>query len=468
VIFTGLTFWVFFAFVLIVYWSIKERRWQNAFLLLASYLFYGWVTPWLAFLLGISTLADFLLDRGIYEKPARTRLFMGVSLLINLGVLAFFKYYNFFSIDLAKLADTLGFGGDFLLVKVFLPAGLSFFTLKKLGYMIDVSRGTLQPTYTLVDFALYVAFFPQIVAGPIDRPQKLLPQIESQRKWNVQYLFNSWPLLIMGLFKKVVIADSVKVIVDHIYSLNQPTLLLLSMGALAFTLQILADFSGYTDIARGLALLLGFDTTENFNFPYLALTPGDFWNRWHITLSVWLRDYIFFPIRRELMRSHIKFPQWLVITIPPIVTMLVSGLWHGAGWTYIVWGLYYGVLISAYQLVGIRNDVKPKSHIMTGVAWSIMFCFIVFGWAIFRAPSLNWLFNIFWSFQLNTKPDENVIALITLAITIFYSTPLVIKMLADRYLTRDSFLHAVYYALAVLAIAIYINSSSPDFIYFKF
>ena len=309
--FTSLTFWVFLAIVFAAYWMIPGRQWKNILLLIAGYIFYGWVSPWLAFMLGLSTLPDFFLAKGMRAQPSRTRLLLGLSLLLNVGLLAFFKYYNFFSADLAELLANLGIKNDFLLTRLLLPAGLSFYTLKKLGYIIDVSRGALEPTDTLADFALYVSFFPQIVAGPIDRPQKLLPQIESGRTWKAEFFYNAWPMILMGLFKKVVIADSIKVIVDQIFSLGSPSLFLFLMGALAFTLQILADFSGYTDIARGTAQLFGFEISENFNLPYLSLTPTDFWNRWHITLSTWLRDYIFFPLRRALMRSRVRLPRRL-------------------------------------------------------------------------------------------------------------------------------------------------------------
>ncbi len=405
--FISLDFWVFLVLVIASYWVIRKQRWQNILLLVASYVFYGWVSPWLALMLAASTLADYFLSQGIRSNPARTRWFMRLSLLLNLGVLAFCKYYNFFSDDLARLIGTLGMQNDFLLVKVLLPAGLSFYTLKKLSYMIDVSRGTLKPTQALVDFALYVAFFPQLVAGPIDRPQKLLPQIENTRRWKAAFFYNAWPLLLMGIFKKVVIADSIKVIVDQIFSLANPSLFLFSAGTLAFTLQILADFSGYTDIARGVALLLGFETSENFKLPYLSLTPTEFWNRWHITLSTWLRDYIFFPIRRALMRSRVRLPGWLILSIPPIVTMFVCGLWHGAGWTYVIWGLYYGVLISAYQFIGIRGDWKPKQPILLGLAWLVMFFLITFGWGIFRAflPDMAWKCSL--SHSVHPRPKRH-------------------------------------------------------------
>jgi alginate O-acetyltransferase complex protein AlgI len=245
------------------------------------------------------------------------------------------------------------------------------------------------------------------------------------------------------------------------------------MGALSFTLQILADFSGYTDIARGTALLFGFETSENFNRPYLALTPTDFWNRWHITLSTWLRDYIFFPIRRALMRSRvpkgddIQLPHWMALSVPPIATMFVSGLWHGAGWTFVVWGLFYGVLISIYQLIGIRGEWQPKSPILLGPAWLVMFFFIVFGWGIFRSSSLAWLGNILFNTPFIKAQSDLIVGLITLSMVIVYSIPLLIKLALDK-LPKDGWLHPAYYAVTTMLIIVFLSSASPEFIYFQF
>lgn len=465
--FTSLTFIVFLVCVLFVYWRIKRREWQNSILLVAGYVFYGWVSPQLALLLGASTLLDFLLARGMTARPARTRLFMALSLALNLGTLAFFKYYNFFGDGLARAAGALGMNGDILLTRILLPAGLSFYTLKKLGYMLDISRGTLKPTHTLPDFALYVSFFPQIVAGPIERPQKLLPQIESQRVWKPEFFYNAWTLIVMGFFKKIVVADNIKVIADQIFTLDNPSIFLLGMGALAFTLQILADFSGYTDMSRGVALLFGFQTSENFNLPYASLTPTDFWNRWHITLSSWLRDYVFFPVGRVLKRSRLRLPPWLVLSIPPIATMFISGLWHGAGWNYVLWGLYYGVLISAYQLLGIRGDWKPQSLPARVLAWLVMFLFIVFGWAMFRASSLAWLGNSLFHTPFIRSYNEWIVGLIAFSMVAAYSLPLLAKLALDRYAT-DGWLASAYYALATVAVIVFLNASSPDFIYIQF
>ena len=374
---------------------MREGRWQNALLLLASYVFYAWLSPWYAVLLGVSTLADFALARQMKQHRDRVKTYLALSLILNLGVLAFFKYYNFFNTQVAEALTGVGLPADWLFIKIFLPAGLSFYTLKKLAYMIDVSRGTLEPADDLLSFALFVSFFPQIVAGPIDRYQKLMPQIEQKRVWQSSFFYSAWPLIVMGLFKKIVVADSIKPIVDRIFGLDEPSLVLVIAGTLGFTLEILADFSAYTDLSRGVAQLLGFSTSENFSRPYLSLTPTEFWNRWHITLSSWLRDYIFFPIRRALLKQKEPLPNWLLLSIPPLITMFISGIWHGAGLTFISWGIYYGVLIAGYQLIGLRGDWKPAGRLKTFFAWMIMFSFIAFGWLIFRAPSMTWLSDVF-------------------------------------------------------------------------
>lgn len=465
--FTSLTFWIFFALLFLTYWLVREGRWQNALLLFASYVFYAWLAPWYAALLGVSTLADFTLARQMKRQEDKAKTFLMLSLVLNLGVLAFFKYYDFFNTQVAENLTSLGLSVDWLFIKIFLPAGLSFYTLKKLAYMIDVSRGTLQPSEDLLSFALFVSFFPQLIAGPIDRYQKLMPQIEQKRIWQSSFFYSAWPLLVMGLFKKIVVADSIRPIVDRIFGLDQPSLVLVIAGTLGFTLEILADFSAYTDLSRGAAQLLGFNTSQNFNRPYLSLTPTEFWNRWHITLSAWLRDYIFFPVRRALLRRKEQLPHWLLLSIPPLVTMFISGIWHGAGSTYMIWGLYYGILIAGYQLIGLRGDWKPAGRLKTFFAWLVMFAFIAFGWLIFRAPSLTWLSDVFLHSEWTHGREDWVVASILLSRTVIYSLPLIIKYLLDQYSPRG-LIQPFYYAALTLGIVIFIGSATSDFIYFQF
>ena len=465
--FTSLTFWFFFALVFSMYWLVREGRWQNTLLILASYVFYTWLSPWYAVLLGVSTLADFYLARQMKQKNNSAKTYLALSSILSLGVLAIFKYYNFFNTQVAEALTSVGLSADWLFIKVFLPAGLSFYTLKKLAYMIDVSRGTLQPADDLLSFALFVSFFPQIVAGPMDRYQKLMPQIQRKRIWQSSFFYSAWPLIVMGLFKKIVVADSIKPIVDRVFGLDHPSMVLIIAGTLGFTLEILADFSAYTDLSRGVAQLLGFNTSENFNKPYLSLTPTDFWNRWHITLSAWLRDYIFFPIRRALLRRKEPLPNWLLLSIPPLVTMFISGIWHGAGLTYMIWGLYYGVLIAGYQLIGLRGDWKPAGRLKTFFAWLIMFALIAFGWLIFRAPSMTWLADVFLHSEWTHGREDWIVTSIVLSRTLLYSLPLVIKYLLDQYVPRG-FVQPFYYAVLTVGVIIFIGSATTDFIYFQF
>jgi D-alanyl-lipoteichoic acid acyltransferase DltB (MBOAT superfamily) len=464
--FASLTFWLFFALVFVLYWLLRERRWQNALLLLASYFFYAWLSPWYAALLGFSTLADFYLARQMKQKD-RTKTYLVLSLILNLGVLGFLKYYNFFNTEAAEALTGVGLPVDWLFIKIFLPAGLSFYTLKKLAYMIDVSRGTLEPSNDLLSFALFVSFFPQLIAGPIDRYQKLVPQIQRTRLWQPDFFYAAWPLIVMGFFKKVVVADSIKPIVDRVFGLDQPSLLLVLAGAMGFTLEILADFSAYTDLSRGVAQLLGFNTSENFNRPYLSLTPTDFWNRWHITLSTWLRDYIFFPVRRALLRRERPLPNWMLLSVPPLAAMFVSGIWHGAELNYVIWGLYYGVLIAGYQLTGLRGNWRPDGRLKTFCAWLVMFTLIGFGWLIFRAPSITWLTNVLFHSQWTYGREDWIVTSIILSRTALYSLPLIIKYMLDQYVPRG-FVRPFYYAVLTLGVVLFIGTATTDFIYFQF
>jgi alginate O-acetyltransferase complex protein AlgI len=463
--FTSYEFILFFLLTFAAYWLVRKQTWQNLLLLAASYVFYGWLHPWYALLLGLSTLGDYWIALVLEKSKKKNRL-VWASLALNLGVLAFFKYFGFFVPSLGAKLAALGIQADAVLASILLPVGLSFFTLKKLAYVLDVSRDVIRPTRDLTAFALFVAFFPQITAGPMDRAQKLLPQIQSPRIWKAENFYKAWPLLVMGFFKKFVIANGVGPIVSRIFHLTNPTGELALAATMGFTLQILADFSGYTDIARGFAYLLGFDTSENFRTPYLSLTPTEFWNRWHITLSTWLRDYVFFPVRRALLRAK-SLPDWVVQSVPPIVTMLVSGLWHGAGWKYLVWGGLYGVSIAVYQLIGLRGEWKPQGWMKTIIAWTVMFALTLFAWLLFAAPSLTWVGRVISGPFFGTVEEQSV-ALLMFSLMAVYSLPLIAKLLLDKYFKSDSIIQSAYYAVATVVMFVFINSGTPDFIYFQF
>jgi len=467
--FTEYNFLIFFIIVFSAYWLIRRRAWQNALLLTASYLFYGWIHPWYAALLGLSTLADYFLALGIAARRERVKRYMALSLAINLGVLAFFKYYGFFNERLFQWLAGLGIQVDAFTVRLLFPMGLSFYTLKKIAYMLDVSRGTLEPSRDLVEFSLFVSFFPQINSGPIDRAQKLLPQIHSERAWKAEYFYRAWPLIVMGMFKKFVVADTLaSLVVIPIFNLQSATALMMVTGALGFTVQVLADFSAYTDLARAAAILFGFETSENFNAPYESLTPTEFWNRWHITLSTWLRDYIFFPLRRALLRSKNRLPAWLTEALPPLATMLVSGIWHGAGWTYVFWGVFFGALIAIYQALGLGGSWKPGRWWTRFLAWLTMFSFIVVSFLIFRAPSIHWLFVNLASNPMIGSREQIVVVIFNLYIVAVYSLPLILKWLMDRFLSADSFLHEIYLTAATILALLFINAAAAEFVYIQF
>ena len=461
-------FLIFFLVSFTLYWVFPQRRWQNIVLLGSSAVFYGWLAPWHTLVLFASITVDYFLATAITRFKSKAGFFMWLGVTLNLVFLLSIKYYFLFNGTLKVWINQLGLPGSSFVDGIILPLGVSFFTLKKICYLIEVRKGSQHPEqHGFIAYAAYISFFPQVFSGPIDRPSKLLKQLEAPRGWTASHFSSAWQLILMGLFKKIVIANTVKVFVDQIFLLQEPSKIFLIVGGLGFTLQILADFSSYTDLSRGIAFLLGLETTENFNKPYLSLTPTEFWNRWHMSFSFWLRDYVFFPIMRMLTRMK-KLPKTLVLIIPPLITMLVSGLWHGVGSTFVVWGLYYGVLIAAYQLIGLRGEWKPKGALSRLAAWLVMFLIIVFGWIIFRAPSISWLWNILLHSPLYRTNEELIASLVLMIMIAFYASLLLVKHVLETYRPGSITLHALYYSVATLLVIIFMNSSSPDFLYFQF
>jgi D-alanyl-lipoteichoic acid acyltransferase DltB (MBOAT superfamily) len=389
---------------------------------------------------------------------------MWFGIALNILLIVSIKYYFRYDEILLEWAKSSGINEGLFIFKNILPLGTSFYTLKKISYLVEVNHGTQEPQRDLIKFGAYVSFFPQVLSGPIDRPKSFIKQLEAPRVWSTENFYNAWQLLIMGVFKKIVIANTVKVFVDQIFLIKEPSKVLLIVGGLGFTLQILADFSSYTDLSRGVSFLLGLKTTENFNKPYLALTPNDFWNRWHISLSSWLRDYIFFPVRRLLLRVKV-LPEFVSQILPPLITMYISGLWHGIGSTFIVWGLYYGILIVIYQFLGIRSDIKSYKRFF---AWAIMFVLIVFGWIIFRSPSTTWLWNTLLHSPFANNTDELIASLVIFVMIMFYASFLYIKHLIEYFVPKHVNPIALYYSAVILITIIFTKSSSPDFIYFQF
>jgi D-alanyl-lipoteichoic acid acyltransferase DltB (MBOAT superfamily) len=374
VIFHSLDFFAFFILTLAAYWLLPMRA-QNVLLLIASYVFYGWVHPWWPVLLFATTCVDYWAARGMTAMPERRKLWLWLSIGSNLGLLGFYKYFGFFVENVAAVGATIGWNTPEIALRVMLPAGISFYTFQSMSYTIDVYRGHAPARTRFVDVAAFVSFFPHLVAGPIMRATNLLPQFERARHFDPAAARDATLLIVFGLFKKLVIADNVGVIANKVLALESPEFFVLWAGVFAFAMQIYADFSAYTDIARGVATWYGFDLIKNFEHPYLATGPADFWRRWNISLSTWFRDYVYIPLggsRRGKWREAVNI----------MITFLVSGLWHGASWNYVLWGGYHGVLLLAGRFTP-RIMRGPRA-----VRIVAMFVLTCIGWLIFRETEI--------------------------------------------------------------------------------
>ncbi len=327
-----------------IYWALPQRG-QNVLLFVGSYFFYGYVHPWFLILIATSTVIDYCAARGMEAWPRHRRRFLWLSVISNFGMLGFFKYFNFFVENVAAVLATLGLVVHEPTLRILLPVGISFYTFQAMSYTIDVYRGELHARRSLLDLAVFVSFFPHLVAGPIQRASFLLPQVESTRRFSAEQARSGFVLICWGFFKKLVIADNVGVVANKVFALSDPTFYILWAGVFAFAIQIYADFSAYTDIARGTSRWLGFELTENFAHPYLARSPADFWRRWNISLSSWFRDYVYIPLGGS------RGGAWLWAR-NILITFLLSGLWHGASWNYVLWGLYHGLLLLATRVRG--------------------------------------------------------------------------------------------------------------------
>ncbi len=381
-LFNSISFLFFFLIVYSLY-LILNRKGQNILLLIASYIFYGaWDWRFLGLLI-FSTVIDYHLANFIHRAHtrARRRFFLILSLTFSLGILGFFKYFNFISENISFLFHAAGREASIPLLRVILPLGISFYTFQTMSYIIDVYRKEISPAKSFLDFALFISFFPQLVAGPIERAAHLLPEIAQERQLNWDKMAEGTRLFFWGLFKKVVIADNMAIWADRIFSSqgDLPGFLILS-GVYAFSFQILCDFSGYTDMARGLAKWMGFDLMLNFNKPYLAATPSEFWQRWHISLSSWLKSYLYIPLggnRKGSIRTGINL----------MLTMTLGGLWHGASWTFVTWGAYHGLLLIFYRW--FVPETFHDTFWKRAIKISIMFHLTCLGWIFFRAESLS-------------------------------------------------------------------------------
>jgi alginate O-acetyltransferase complex protein AlgI len=475
VIFHSLDFIAFFVVVTAIYWSLGQR-WQNVLLLVASYAFYGYVHAWFLLLIGASTVIDYGAARGMEAQPRFRREFLALSIVSNFGMLGFFKYFNFFAANVAAALQAMGLSVSEPTLRILLPVGISFYTFQAMSYTIDVYKGELRARRSLLDLAVFISFFPHLVAGPIQRASFLLPQVEARRRFSPERAQSGFILICWGFFKKLVIADNVGVIANKVFALADPTFYILWAGVFAFAIQIYADFSAYTDIARGTSRWLGFELTQNFDHPYLARSPADFWRRWNISLSSWFRDYVYIP----LGGSHGGRLMWARNVL---VTFLLSGFWHGASWNYVLWGFYHGMLLIITRARGIAQPPAPPA------AWRVvpqiagMFVLTLIGWLLFRETELDAIVRDLRLSPFGVSELDRQTGLYLFLLAFLYSIPLWVQSAwvevhrgerrapdVERALPAwpTLALQGLACGVAFAAILVLRSRTSLDFIYFQF
>ena len=465
-LFNSNVFLAFFLGFCVAYFLVRKHlAWRNALIVVASYVFYGWWDVRFTLLLLLTSTMDFALGWSIdrTDSPVRRRALLVASVTVNLAVLGFFKYFSFFRESASLLLDPAGTETHWKGWDVVLPVGISFYTFQSLSYVVDVYRRQAPASRHWVQFLAYVSFFPQLVAGPIERGTHLLPQFARTVRITAADLeFGLW-LVLWGMFKKVVIADNLAPMVELVYHHPSHSGLMIALGTAAFALQIYCDFSGYSDIARGVARWLGFRLMLNFNLPYAATSIRSFWSRWHISLSTWLRDYLYIPLggnRCSESRNYLNLG----------ITMLLGGLWHGAELTFILWGLWHGAGLIAnrwYELHG-----RGRLHLPPWAAWLVTMAFVLYGWLLFRAESLDQVLQFTAALADVSLPHWWLPYLQNLLV--LASPLLLVEIWQWRTGNPDGPLHwpmwarATVQALLLFAIATFWEQQAAPFIYFQF
>jgi alginate O-acetyltransferase complex protein AlgI len=481
-LFNSLDFAIFLPIVFLLYWFVAQKnlKLQNALIVVASYVFYGWWDWRFLSLIIFSTVVDYLIGQRLRteDKQSKRKVLLWTSIVVNLGFLGFFKYYNFFLENFVDAFSLFGMQINANSLNIILPVGISFYTFQTLSYTIDVYRKKLEPTQDFMAFSAFVCFFPQLVAGPIERATNLLPQFFKKRTFEYHKAIDGMRQILWGLFKKVVIADNCAEFANQIFNnsadMNGSTLVL---GAIFFTFQIYGDFSGYSDIAIGTSRLFGFDLKQNFATPYFSRDIAEFWRRWHISLSTWFRDYLYIPLGGSRGSTLMKIRNTFAI-------FLVSGFWHGANWTFIIWGvlnaLYFLPLLltnNNRNNLGVVAEGKIIPSIRELFAMLTTFTLTVFAWIFFRANDLNhaisFISGIFSETILsipvfNGRQD----ALITLYLmTVFIFVEWIGRK--DQYAISKILLnlwspirYTFYYAIVIALI--YFGGQEQQFIYFQF
>jgi alginate O-acetyltransferase complex protein AlgI len=478
-LFNSIDFAIFLPIVFLIYWQLLKSslRAQNLFLLIASYIFYGWWDWRFLFLILFSSIVDYFIALRLYKenKLLRRNFLLGISLIANLGLLGFFKYYNFFLSNFTEAFTFFGYPFQTERLNIILPVGISFYTFQTLSYSIDVYRGNLKPSKDIISFLGFVSFFPQLVAGPIERASNLLPQFERNRDFNYATAVDGMRQILWGLFKKMVIADNCSIYATEIFSnystYSGSTLLL---GATLFGFQIYGDFSGYSDIAIGTARLFGFNLMRNFAFPYFSRDIAEFWRRWHISLSSWFRDYLYVPLGGSKVNTAIKIRNTFIIFI-------VSGFWHGANWTFLVWGLLNAIYFIPLLLSGKNREnlnTVAQGNILPSfsevIQISFTFLLTMLAWIFFRAENVAHAFsylNGLFSISLFLKPEIMPLTLILL-IGILIIGEWVQReqqhaLQIGQVVRSVSIRWSIYFTLSLTILA-YGNFNKTEFIYFAF
>ncbi len=473
-LFNSLEFPIFLAFVAILYWMVPSDRLRtrNLLLLVSSYVFYGWWDWRFLSLIFLSSFVDYFVGLQIPGSTrARKRFLLGCSLMMNLGALGVFKYFNFFVDSFAVVLESMGFRANLPTLQIILPVGISFYTFQTLSYTIDIYREKLEPTKDIIAFFAFVSFFPQLVAGPIERAKSLLPQFSVQHKFDIKSATDGVRQMLWGMFKKVVIADNLSQMVEASFT-GYPSMSGLGafIGVYLFAFQIYCDFSGYSDIAIGTARLFGFRLMRNFAYPYFSRDIGEFWRRWPISLSSWFRDYVFIPLGGSRVSKVHRI--WNII-----ITFTVSGFWHGANWTFVLWGLLNGLYYIPLMLINRQKqhtDTVAEGRLLPSIREAIAilatFCMVLFAWVFFRAQNLSHAFSyighIFSHSWLSGLEYESGIAWTLLLVVIEWISR------KKQHGFDLSGLHvtvrwSLYIALSML-ILLFGNFNQSEFIYFQF
>lgn len=470
-LFNSFEFLIFFPIVCIVYFLLKDNRWRIPFLLIASYYFYMNWKPVYALLIMTSTVLTYfcglLVERYADDKPKK-KAFLVVSLVINFAILFVFKYFNFINESVFALLEMAGIRWTVPNLDVLLPVGISFYTFQAVGYSIDVYRGTIKAERNFMTYALFVSFFPQLVAGPIERAKNLLPQFHEEHVFKYDDAIEGLKQMLWGFFMKLCVADILSEYVNAVFNnVAQHNGTSMVIATFFFTIQIYCDFGGYSNIAIGAARVMGFRLMENFHLPYFSLNIKEFWKRWHISLSSWFMDYVYIP----LGGNRVKYPRHLLNLM---ITFLVSGLWHGANWTFVIWGGLHGV----YQVIGNmwRKFIhKPEYKSTLSQLVSMAFCFVLvaFAWIFFRANNVSDAFTIVS--KIFTSPGIPFIDMSVLTQGVLALIILAFKDTKDQFNWNIHLLHSkniIVRYISVIALIIYVllfgAFSGGQFIYFQF